>query len=297
MKNSAYYARKIRRLLSGSKKTHLPEQADGIPLLVTAVLSENATNKQTSEAMARLVEEFVDFNELRVSPVKDVVECLGREFPGARLKAEAVTRALNVVFGRTNSLSLEYLAPKPKRELRKTLREELGLSPYAESFLTLHAFQGHAVPVDSLLLEALKLDKYIHLGSDLADLQGFLERIVLSKDGASAHEALRSYASKTAGRVAKELARRAKRAAAAAARVKAEQEAKEKAEADAKAEAEAKAKARKRKPVAKKAGRRKVRKAAARKARKPVSRKAAKKSKRTKPAAGARKSAGKRAKK
>ena len=218
MKDSAKYARRIRPLLSGAKRAEKAEQAeqvDKIRLLLRAVLEEDATSKQAAEGMAVLEQEFVDLNELRVSPPKDIVERLGRNFPNAQAKASGVTTALNAIFDRTNTLSLEYLAKQTKRDVRKTLREEFGLSLYAESVLTLYAFDGHAMPVDNLLLEALKLDKYIHPGSDMADLQGFLERIILSKHAVGAHEALRAYATKACGRVARELARRAKKAAAA----------------------------------------------------------------------------------
>ena len=268
MKNSARYARKIKKLLSGAQSTDTGDEADLARLLVKAVLEENATHKQAAKGLAALEEEFIDLNELRVSPIKDIVECLGRGFPDARAKAESMTGALNAVFERQNALSLQYLETMPKRDVRKTLRESLHLSPYAESVLTLRGYDGHAVPVDRLLLEALKLDSCIHPDSDLGDLQGFLERIILNKDARAAHEALRAYASKAAGRVVKELARRA-RLAEKAARAAAAAEAKAKAEAEAKAKAKAEAAAKR--AAAKKAAARQ----AARKRRRPPAKRAA----------------------
>jgi endonuclease III len=260
MKNSALYARKIKRLLSRKSGgiAARAEPVDALRLLVKGIMEEDATAKQVTAALAALEQEYVDFNELRVSPLKDVYECLGKGFPGARAKADAVTRALNVVFGQANALSLDYLAKKPKREVRKVLREKLGLSPYAESVVTLYGFDGHAIPADNLLLEALKLDGYVHPGSDVPDLQGFLERIIPNKDAIPAHEALREYAWRRAGRVAKELARRAKLAAEAEAKAKAEAEAQAKAEAEAKAKAEAEAKAKAKARRKKAAGRKPV---------------------------------------
>lgn len=268
MKNSAVYARKVKRLLAGATRAagEPDEPVDVIRLLVVSIMAEDATAKQAAAALQDLDEEYVDVNELRVSPLKDIVECVGRSFPGSRAKAEAVTHALNVVFRHSNTLSLDHLAKKTKREVRRLLREKYGLSAYAESVLTLYGFDGHAIPVDRLLLEALKLDGRIHPDSDLPDLQGFLERIIANKDARASHEALRSYASKMGGRVARELGRRAraeaKAVAAAEAKAKAEAEAKAAAAAEAKAKAEAraaaraKAKAKKAKPgTAKKAGR------------------------------------------
>jgi endonuclease-3 len=217
MRNSAYYARKVRRLFSPAAKS-APPPTDSIRLMLAAILQENAPGRPGESAMAALEQEFVDFNELRVSPVKDIVDVLGRNFIAARSKAEAITRALNVVFDRTNALVLEYLAKQPKRELRRLLREDLGLSPYAESVVTLYGFSGHAIPVDDALLLALKANGYIHPASDLADLQGFLERIIPAKDAVRCHEALREYVSRLLKRIAPELVRleKAHRAAEAA---------------------------------------------------------------------------------
>ncbi len=234
MKDSAQYEEKIKSLVAQRAKAAPARRTDRIAMLVEGIMAEDTTPAKASSAMSALAEEFVDFNELRVSPIRDIVELLGEDFPGVRAKANAVTGALQVIFDHANSLSLDYLAKMTKREVRSVLREKIGLSPYAESVLTLFGFDGHAIPVDNLLLEALKLDGYIHPDSDLQDLQGFLERIAPGKDAMSWHEALRDYAAGAAAKVAKERARRQR---------KAEAKAKAEAEAKAKAEAEAKAKA------------------------------------------------------
>jgi len=289
MKNSDFYARKVKRILGKLPKRSDDEPVDPVRLLVTAVLAEDATARQVSSAMAAIAAEYVDFNELRVSPTKDIVECVGRGFPRARAKAEAVTGALNAIFERANGLSMAFLAKKTKREVRRILREEMGLSPYAESVVTLLGFDGHAIPADTLLLEALKLDKRIHPDSDVPDLQGFLERIIANKDAPAAHEALRAYANKCAARVNRELARRAK--AEAEARAKAEAEAKAQAEAEAKAQAEAEARAKAKAEAETKAKRAAAKKLARRKA---AARKAA--SKRTSAKSTAARTAKKKAK-
>ena len=243
MKNSARYAKKIKKILSGAHKDQPDPEADGIRLMIRGILAEDVTGRQAASAMETLEDEFVDYNELRVSPVKDIVECLGRGFPGARAKAEMINRALNGAFEHVNLLSLDFLAHLPKREVRKTLREKLGLSPYAESIVTLYGFEGHAIPVDRLLLESLKSGGHIDAGSDVADLQGFLERIIGAKDDHGAHEALRQFAAKQAAKLHKEWVRQAKKEAEARAKAEAEARARAEARAKAKAEAEAKAKA------------------------------------------------------
>lgn len=254
MKNATQYARKVKNILSGGTPRK-PEklEPDMIRLLVMAVLEEDTAGKEAASAIHRLEEEFVDFNELRVSPIKDIVDAMGRDFPGARAKAEAMTVGLNAVFDNANTLSLEYLAKKPKREVRRLLREQYRLSPYAEAVITLTGFSGHAIPVDTLLVDAMKMEDYLPADARIEEVQGFLERLTPAKDALAVHDALRNFAAKLSPKVYKEWARRkreqrlaqeAKEKAAAEARMKAEAAARAKAEAEALLKAKAAAHAR-----------------------------------------------------
>ncbi len=241
MKDSARYASKIKTVLGGARDGTPPEDMDRLRLMLVAILEENATEKQAAAAVAAIEEEFVDFNELRVSPPKDIMDCVGDDYPGIRAKAENMAVALNAAFEHGNTLSLDYLLKKPKREVRKALAEQLHLGLYAEGVVTLLGFGGHAIPVDQLLLDGLKLEELIHPDSDLPDLQGFLERLVPNKDAIAAHQALRKFASKVAPRVWKDWEKRDKAIREEQARLAAEAEAKAAAQRAKEAEAAAKA--------------------------------------------------------
>lgn len=207
MKNSTQYAAKVKKLLAGAKDGKAPEQVDRVRLMMRAILEQDTSVRHAEEALKRLEAEYVDLNEMRISPLKDLVDCLGRRFVGARYKAEMLTTALNMMFDRANSLSLDYLAEKPKREIRRALLEDLHLSHYAEAVVALYGFAGHAIPVDFLLAEALKQGDYVHAQADVADIQGFLERLVLSKDAIAVHESLRQFALQHAAKLDKAVAK------------------------------------------------------------------------------------------
>jgi hypothetical protein len=250
--------------------------------------------------MAAIAEEFVDYNELRVAPPKEIADAFGKDHPHARRKAVEITSVLNAIFGRRNTLSLEHVTKMTKRELRRHLAE-LGLSPYAAACLVLKVYAGHAIPVDRTLVECLEIDKCVEPGSEIEDVQGFLERSILQKDALAAHEFFREHIEKSAAALArKRKADAAKAAAEAAAREKAEAEAAAKAEAEAAAKAAAKAKREEAKAKKAKAKRAKARKAKAKKARAAKAKaaaKAAKKSRKKKTAKPAAPKAAKRARK
>jgi len=238
MKNATKYQKKIKKLLGGMGKARPspPEDANPFRVMLDAILTADATPKQAEKAMAALEEEFVDINELRVSPPKEIVDCLDEGFPRRRAKAREIVTVLGAIFTRYNNLTLEPVEALTKRDLRRHLAE-FGLSPYAAACLVLMVYNGHAIPVDETLAECLEMKGYIHPDSDVPDVQAFLERVILQKDALAAHEFFRAFVEKSARALAR------KRKADAAARAKAEAEAKAKAEAEAKAKAEAEAKA------------------------------------------------------
>lgn len=198
MKNATAYERKMKKLLAGmSKSAHLSAREDCMEVLIQGILEADAQRRQAEKALEAMLEEFVDVNELRVAPHKEITDCMGRDFPRAREKAETMTGVLNRIFDHSTSLSLDYVHELPKREIRRHLKE-LGLDAYASALLALACFQAHAVPVDRMLVDCLEADELIHPGSEVADVQGFLERIIPQKDSRAAHEFLRSYAEKRA---------------------------------------------------------------------------------------------------
>lgn len=286
MKNATAYEKKVKKLL-GKALTGKGQEITPPPLdqaaaqLVEAILQADATLDQAAAAAKKLTTEFVDINELRVSPLSEIVDCIGRDFPLAQTKAEVISIALAGVYHRTCGVDISYMNDMPKRDLRRHLRE-IGMTPYAEAVVTMTVFGGHAVPVDDALFELLQMEDLVHPESDVEDTQAFLERIVPAKNGLEIHQFLREYVAKglpalqkkrdaeAKQRAAEEEAKR-KAAEAAEKKSQAEKKAREEKAAQAAAEAEKRAAQAEEKATAKKA------KAAAKKVAAKTKPKAAKK--------------------
>ena len=239
MKNAATYEKKIAKLLKdlkGPRPSEASAEDDSTAVLIESILEADTTDKLAQSAMQAIQQEYVDYNELRVSPSKDIVDCIGREFPNAWTKAQIIRTVLNNIFHRAYSLNLDYMASMSKRDLRGHL-EEFGLDPYAAACVVLRVFGGHAVPVDGTLVEVLKMSGCVDPDTDRDDVQGFLTRIVSHKDALSAHLRLRQHVAASA----KALARKRKQEEAARAKAEAEVRAKAQAEEKAKKAQEKKA--------------------------------------------------------
>lgn len=238
MKNAAAYEKKIKKLLKDVKKqpaSDTPSGEEALGVFIESILQADCTKKQASDGLVAIKKEFVDFNELRVSPPKDIGDCLGKDYPDARAKATMMTTVLLNIFQCTYNVSIDYMSQMTKRDLRRHLGE-LGLSPYASSCVVLLVFGGHAIPVDQTLVEVLKMGQYVHPDSDGSEVQGFLERVIPQKDDPSVHEFFRTYIAKFVKVLNK------KRQDEARAKEQAEARAQKQAEARAQKQAEARAK-------------------------------------------------------
>jgi endonuclease III len=217
MKNATVYEKKVRKLLSGMGKSRLGEgwaARDPMVNLIEFILEGDSFGKMAKTATAALLSEYVDLNEMRVSPVKDLVECIGRDYPLARIKAETLIKALNAIFDRQCVMSVEYMRKMSKRDLRKHLLG-IGLNHYSAGCMLL-MIGGHAVPVDGTLVECLEMEEYIHPGTGVEEVQGFLERMISPKEGIAAHEFFRTYVEKSSKALLKKRKDEAAKARAAA---------------------------------------------------------------------------------
>lgn len=204
MKNSTLYQKNIKKLLSGVSKKRIapPEVDDLVRLLIEAVLSPDTSRKLVQQGVEAMSREFVDFNELRVSPPKEIVDRMGRNVPHAREKADTLVRVLNAVFDRTSTMTMDYMKEMSKKDLRRHLAE-IGLSPYSAAHVLLLGFASHAVAVDVSLLDALKMGEFVAPNCDIEEATGFLERFIAQKEALATHEFFRTYIEHNAKAIAK----------------------------------------------------------------------------------------------
>lgn len=220
MKNATEYGKKVKGMLPSLKKRYAadgePAAADPLSLFVLAVLRENAPADVAARNLDVLREEFVDFNELRVAPLKDIVELLEGDPADLRTKAARITDGLNRVFDQNNRLDFGHAADMGKRDLRTHLGETLGFSPYVEAFLLVRLFGHRAIPVDDALVERLKDEDLAGPDAGVDDVRGLLERVVPAKQQVEIADVLAAWAhdpaaARSAGKTAAKKTKKARK--------------------------------------------------------------------------------------
>lgn len=95
--------------------------------LVRTMLSQNTTDKTSIRAFRKLKEAFPDWEEVRVSPNKDVEDAI-REGGLAEIKTERIKLLLNHLKSTRNECSLEWLREKDTEFVKEYLGQFKGKS-------------------------------------------------------------------------------------------------------------------------------------------------------------------------
>lgn len=144
--------------------------------LVVACLAWNAPRAGVADALARLHESTIDYNELRVMIPEHLVEIIGPKYPHAEERCVRLRAALNAVFNRENGMMLSHLRERNKRDAKAYLDELPGLPAYAASRVALVCCEVHTFPVDSTIHAMFDSAGVIEEGTDEAALAALLER-------------------------------------------------------------------------------------------------------------------------
>ena len=178
MKNATKHAEELKSLCRRLCREYKPEprQAqDPLKALVRAAMSYDVSDHRAEEAMRAIDREFVDLNELRVATELEVQELLGARYPEIERRVSMFTQALNAIFEREHTLSLERLRAVSKRDARQFLRDLPDIHPFVEAYVMLYGFDGPAFPVDNDILALLKDHGVVEENSSVEEAQRFVE--------------------------------------------------------------------------------------------------------------------------
>jgi len=195
MKNSKDYSRKVQKLYRDLKRQYKKPQKVEYPLvldaIVYAVISENISVAKARSASRKLADYFIDFNDLRVSQLEEIVEVLGGDTAVTRNIASMLIMVLGAVFKEYNTVSLEALKKIGKRPARQVLEKIDGTTNFVVDYCVLTALGGHAIPLTKGMIDYLRTNQLVHPDADHQQIEGFLARQVSAKNAYEFYALLR----------------------------------------------------------------------------------------------------------
>ena len=131
-----------------------PKDRNILEHLIYACCLEDAPYDLADEAFHRLQEFFVDWNEVRVTTVTELVEHLSN-LPAPAAAATRVKKCLQSIFETRYSFDVEELAKMNQGKAIAELEKLAGMSKFVLNYVTQNAFGGHAIPVSGNIVKIL----------------------------------------------------------------------------------------------------------------------------------------------
>lgn len=171
-----------------------PERQDSlVDRVVMAVLWADASPAKARQAYARLAEEFVDWNELRVSVSSDIAAVL-EACELSPLKAGALKRILGKAVEDFYTFDFENFRERPKKDIRAWFARIEGLPPQFAAAVLYHVFDFDRVLVDPDVARVI-----VRLGlapptASEAEIEAAIERVIPAREAYFTYYALRQHA-------------------------------------------------------------------------------------------------------
>ena len=148
---------KVHKTLKKHYKPVVPDpERPVLEHLLMACCLENAHYPVAEESLAALVHTFFDWNEIRVSTIRELAEVMAA-LPDPPAAASRVKRVLQHVFEASYSFDLEDLRKSNLGPAVDRLNKLDGTTPFSVAYVVQSALRGHAIPVDPATLAVLRL--------------------------------------------------------------------------------------------------------------------------------------------
>lgn len=155
MSSATQRADKIAKLFKVAKKyfhpIHPPSNRLLIEHLLYACCLENATFELADEILAKLQDEYFDWNEVRVTTTRELAELM-KKLPNPEEAAGRVRRTLHGLFEAHYSFDIEQLRKENLGKAIEQLQKYKGVSPFGIAYATQSVLGGHAIPIDDAML-------------------------------------------------------------------------------------------------------------------------------------------------
>jgi endonuclease III len=132
-----------------------PDKRPVFEQLLYSVCRENTTREQADRAFESLQQRFYDWNEIRVSSVREIEEAIA-DLPNSAVRAQRLLSLLQEVFETTFSFDLESLHKKGLKQAAKQIARYQAANDFSVSWVLQNSLDGHSFPLDEAGLRVLR---------------------------------------------------------------------------------------------------------------------------------------------
>ena len=144
----------LQKILHKHYKPHKNSERPVLEQLLFACCLEDSKPDAAEEAFARLEESFFDWNEVRVTTVRELSELL-RGLRDPERAATALKQTLHSVYETIYDFNLDGLQKLNLGVAVKQLEQYRGTTPFSVAFVVQNSLGGHAIPVSRSAFETM----------------------------------------------------------------------------------------------------------------------------------------------
>ncbi len=145
----------INKLHKVAKKQYTPVKPPSnrsvLEHLMYACCLEDSTFEAADEALARLQENFFDWNEVRVTTVVELAENLS-SLSNPEEGATRLKKTLHSVFESYYSFDIDSLKKENLGKAVQSLQKHKNISNFVVSYVSQNALGGHSIPIDKAMV-------------------------------------------------------------------------------------------------------------------------------------------------
>jgi endonuclease-3 len=186
--------RLLNQLLAAAKRPAEPEARPVLEQFVYGLCREDASPEQADRAYRFLRERFFDWNEVRVSSLRELEEAFAG-MSGPEVRAQRLVGFLQEVFETTFSFDLEGLQKKGLKQAAKQLTRYQASNEYVGAWVVQRTLGGHAIPVDAPTLRCARRLGLVETGPHEAEgARASLEHLIPKAKGPQFTDAISTVA-------------------------------------------------------------------------------------------------------
>jgi endonuclease III len=195
MRNNNQYVQKLKKLFSilkkGDEKPKKTIYQNPVEAIIFAALCENSNESSARSALRKIQSHFVDFNDLRVARIEEIIEVICPDITEPEKCAAKLASILNAIFQKYDCLTLEDLITTGKRSAKETLEKFNGMTAFVSAYVMLTVINAHIIPLTQKMVQYLKTYGAIDPQLETDQITAFVERQVSAANAYAFYAAVR----------------------------------------------------------------------------------------------------------
>jgi len=181
--NRATLFNKCLRTLKKTYEPQVPSPTRSVfEQVIFGICLENVSLETAEDSYLRLTEDYLDWNELRVSSPREIAESFSKQ-EGPLEKARTLKSIMHAIFETEYNFELETLIRMTQTQAVKTLNSFDGMRPFIAAHILQTSLKAHVIPLDAISIRAVTRLGLVDASAAIDKMSANLKRLVSKNQG------------------------------------------------------------------------------------------------------------------